>query len=126
MWVAWIRHQRASDRGAPRADARPAAGRDQARQSLDLAHLLGDVDVDRRLRVDPVQHGERLEQRLVRHGAQRMRREAEAEVGIARDRGTQPLQERAEGVRSLTKPALARIGRRAAEAARAYRAPAAG
>ena len=45
---------------------------------IDLFRLLGDVDVDGRGGVDRVQSGERLAQAIRRHGAQRMRREAES------------------------------------------------
>ena len=50
MWVAWIRHQRASTGAGSSSHSRPGAAPHQARQSSHLLGLLGDVDVDRRRR----------------------------------------------------------------------------
>ena len=83
-----------------------------------LPDLLGDMDVERRGRIDPVCQGDGLEQRRVGHGAQRVRCYAERELRIAGERALQPLEQPGEAVRVVQEAALARLRRLAAEAAR--------
>ena len=76
MCVAWIRHQRRSTLGIVEqpGDRRGLQRRDAVR---DFLGLLRCMDVDRPIAMC----GDRRAQRLRRHGAQRMRRDADARVG---------------------------------------------
>ena len=81
--------------GSDRSDLEQMGDRASAAPFEALAHLarlLGDVDVDRRGRVEPVDQGDHLLERRVRHRAQRMRRDAEPMLQIRAKRGVQSLQ----------------------------------
>ena len=82
-----------------------------------LLHLLGDVDVDRRLGVDRIRECDGIAQRLVRNRAQRVRRDAEAQVR-PREAWPQPVDEMGEAIQVVHEAALPGLGRAAAEAAR--------
>ena len=86
MCVAWIRTPARPDRR--RVEQVPDRARAAPLEAVaHLLHLLGDVDVDRRLGVDRIREADDLAQRLVRDRAQRVRRDAEAQVRVLAETG---------------------------------------
>ena len=83
---------------------------------IDLLRLLGNVDVNRRRRVDRGQARERIAQGRGRHGAQRVRRQAEPRA-LGLGERLQALQQAEHRVGRADEAALAFVRRQAAEAA---------
>ena len=105
MWVAWIRHQRASTASVVEQPLdRPRAGPGEA--VLDLLHLLGDVDVDR-----PVAASARRSRRA-RRGVTARRLNAARRRRTASSRPRSPraarLEQAGEAVEVVEEAALAR------------------
>ena len=93
---------------------RPLAAPGQA--GIDLAGLLGDVDVHRCGVVDGVEPGQRFAQGIGRHGPQRMRRQAQAHAFCVAER-LHALQQLQHGVGAADEATLALVRGLAAEAA---------